>query len=306
MHVELSNIAGNMMEVDEQSKLLFVINPVSGGNEKTLWVNGIHQYFENSPGCFRIFFLTGKNDAKAVTEHISSFQPDKVIAVGGDGTIKLVAEQLIGSNLPLGILPAGSSNGLANDLNLPFAISEALDVVVHGVITKVDLLLLNDKEVSVHLCDIGMNALFIKYYAMNRERGKWGYAKAFFRVFWQRKIIKTEILIEGITILRWVYMVVLANARSYGSGALINPLGDVSDGKFEVVIFKELSVWELLKMLFTHKPFDPEKIEILQTNEVTLTTRKKVHFQIDGECRGKVNTVKAKILPGALNLLLPE
>lgn len=293
------------MENNELSKLLFVINPISGGNKKTLWETGIRQYYHNSQQHIRVINLTGKNDASLVRQHMSIFQPDKVIAVGGDGTIKLLAEQLIGTQIPLGILPAGSANGMANELDLPTTVKEALDVVTHGRVQKIDLIRINDNQISVHLSDIGLNALVIKYYSMNRMRGKWGYFKAIIRVLWQRQLISTEMYINGEKIARKAFMVVLANARSYGTGALINPAGDLTDGKFEVIILKELSIWELLKMLLSHRPFDPEKIEILQTTEVNISIRKKAYFQIDGEYRGKVTSVKAKILPAALGLLLP-
>jgi len=294
------------MENNNQSKLLFVINPVAGGNKKTLWETGIRQYFINTPHHIKIINLNGKNDTSMVRGGISVFQPDKVIAVGGDGTIKLVAEQLAGTFIPLGILPAGSANGMANELGLPSTVNEALDVVMHGVIKRIDLIRINDKEISIHLSDMGLNALVIKYYAMNRARGKWGYAKAIFRVLWQRQLIKTEMFINGEKLFRSAFMIVLANARTYGTGAVINPSGDLSDGKFEVIILKELSLWELLKMLLTHRPFDPQKIEILQTREITISIRKKAYFQIDGEFRGKVTLVRAKILPSALSLLLPS
>jgi diacylglycerol kinase family enzyme len=51
-------------------------------------------------------------------------------------------------------------------------------------------------------------------------------------------------------------MVVLANARKYGTGANINPEGDVSDGYFEVVIVRKLNVIEIMKAILTNKPFE--------------------------------------------------
>jgi diacylglycerol kinase (ATP) len=152
---------------------------------------------------------------------------------------------------------------------------------------------------------MGLNARVVKYYAMGGVRGKWGYARAIARVLWQRQLIKTEILINGQRLLRAAFMVVVANARTYGTGALINPTGNVSDGIFEVVVVKELSVWELLKMIVTHKPFDPRKIEVLKATEVSVNIRKRAYFQVDGEYRGKLTSVHARILPAALNVLLP-
>jgi diacylglycerol kinase (ATP) len=293
------------MDNSDQSKLLFVINPVSGGNKKTSWETGIREYFANGPYHIKIINLNGKNDGSLIRENLASFKPDKIIAVGGDGTIKVVAEQLIDTHIPLGILPAGSANGLANELLIPATVSEALDVVTGGMIKKTDLIRINEKEICIHLSDMGLNAHVIKYYTMNKRRGKWGYAKAIARVLWQRQLIKTEMVINGEKITRAAFMIILANARSYGIGALINPNGDLGDGKFEVVIVKELSVWELLKMLVTHKPFDPRKIEVLQAEQISISIRHRAYFQVDGEYRGKVTAVKARILPGAISLLLP-
>jgi diacylglycerol kinase family enzyme len=295
-----------MQYSQEASKLLFVINPISGGKKKINWENEIREYFANTQYQVEILALLGGIDAFRVYDKIRTWQPDRVIAVGGDGTIKLVAEQLMNSGIPMGILPAGSANGLATELGLPYTAKEALDITVKGRLQQADLIKINDKEICIHLSDMGLNARVVKYYAMGNVRGKWGYAKAIWRVLWQRQLIKTEIEINGQRLHRQAFMVVIANARTYGTGALINPNGDISDGRFEVVILKELAVWELLKMMITHKPFDPKKIEILSTTEVTVLIRKRAYFQVDGEFRGKLTSVHARILPGAITLVLPQ
>ena len=294
------------MELAGKSKLLFVINPVSGGKNKILIENEIRKYFENLPIDILFINLTGKEDDLLIKQNILLFKPDKVIVVGGDGTIKLLAQQLISTQIPLGIIPAGSANGLAIELNLSFSVTGALDIIMHGMIKKIDLILFNNKEISIHISDIGLNAFLIRYYAKNRLRGKWGYAKAMINVLWHRKFLRAEIRVNGETFIRKAYMIVLANARSYGTGVIINPAGEMSDGKFEVVILKKISIWQILKKVFLNSSFDTNEIEVIQTSEVVISTRKKVYFQIDGEYRGKVNSVKAIILPAALNLLLPE
>ncbi len=294
------------MEESNLPKILFVVNPVSGGNNKKVWEDAIHTHFANTPQNYQMITLTGFDDHLLIRNYLDSFKPQKVIAVGGDGTINLIVSQIVGTNIALGILPAGSANGLATELNLPFSIEEAMEVILGNHTKKIDLIQFNNKEHCVHLSDVGLNALVIKDYTLKKMRGKWGYLKSIYHVLQQRKLIKTSIQLNGQTLNRNTYMVVFANARSYGSGALINPLGDLCDGKFEVVVVKELSIWELLKMLLTHAPFDSNKIEIFQTDEVTVTTEKKVFFQIDGEFLGRVNTLHAAIKPAAILVLLPE
>ena len=286
-------------------KLLFVINPVSGGFDKEILKEGIRNYFYHTEYVILLIMLNGKSDVDLLKSHISSFTPDKVIAVGGDGTIKLVAQQLMGTNIALGILPAGSANGLATELGIPLRLNAALDIIISNSIKKIDLVLINEKEISIHLSDLGLNALLLRYYSKGSIRGKWAYARLFIPVLLRRRLFKTTLEYDGIKLNCSVFMIVLANARAYGTGLMINPLGEMGDGKFEVIIIREFSFWELLKMMFTHRPFDPNKTEVIQTSEVTITTRKKVFFQIDGEYLGKVTYVKARILPSAINLICP-
>jgi diacylglycerol kinase (ATP) len=291
--------------MEPSSKLLFVINPISGGYKKIDMQEAIHKYYKNKSHTIQVLELSGRNSGLDVYEKIKNWQPDAVIAVGGDGTIKMLAEQMQGTSIPLGILPAGSSNGLAKELGMPSSLPEALDSIMNGIVKNVDLIQLNGREICVHLSDIGLNALLVKYYAMGGVRGKWGYAKAILRVFLQRQLLSTELYTNGQRLEKKAFMIVVANARTYGTGAVINPQGDLSDGKFEVVVIKELSLWEVLKMLVINKPFDPGKIEILQTTDIRIDIIKRAHFQIDGEYKGKLSSVHAKILPAALRLIFP-
>lgn len=100
-------------------------------------------------------------------------------------------------------------------------------------------------------------------------------------------------------------MVVFANARTYATGAVINPNDNISDGVFEIVIVRKINVFELLRMLLVQKSFKSDNIEIIQTKNVEIIVHKKSFFQVDGEYRGKFNRVIAKIDPAALKILLP-
>src|SRR5687768_5579733 len=101
------------MQKEDQLKILFVINPVSGGKVKTDWEEQIRNYFRESPHNMDFYLLSGKSDEVSVAHHIESVNPQRVVAVGGDGTVKMVAELLKEKNIPLGIIPAGSANGMA-------------------------------------------------------------------------------------------------------------------------------------------------------------------------------------------------
>ena len=286
-------------------KVLFIINPVSGGKEKRDWEEQIRAYFKASPHNMEFFLLTGSNDTASVRLHLERVKPDRVVAVGGDGTVKMVAELVQGQSIPLGIIPAGSANGMARELEIPLDVNDALDVAINGREQPIDLICINDKEICIHLSDIGLNAMLVRYFEKSKKRGMWGYGKTIFKMLWVKQKMHVTIHTDENTYYRQAYMVVVANARKYGTGANINPDGDVSDGYFEIVVVRKLNLIEVFKSLLTEKSFDPNRIEVFKTKTASLSTLKRTYFQVDGEYRGKITQLNAKILPAQLTVMLP-
>ena len=286
-------------------KLLFVINPAAGRNTGTNWEEIIGNYFTGLPHIVYYFTLDSKHGEDELAQHIKSTQPDRVIAVGGDGTVAMVAKLVMRTGIVMGILPAGSANGMARELNIPINPGDALDIILHGNISSCDLIGINDRDICLHLSDIGLNEQLIKYFEETPLRGKIGYARVVLKALSRKQQMQVLIQTEKEEIRESAFMVVLANASKYGTGAIINPEGSISDGFFEVVIVKKLAISVLLKMLFRAQRFNPEKIQCFRARAVTITTAKRVHFQIDGEYKGKVSRVKAKILPRQIRLILP-
>lgn len=282
-------------------KLLFAVNPSSGRKRGVDWDHEIQTYFNASAYEAKQILLEKHVNVKSV---IDSFKPDRVIAVGGDGTVNMLAQIVGGTAMPLGILPAGSANGMAKELDIPNKPAEALDIVVNAVPKPVDVIQINDTDLCLHLSDLGLNARLIKYFDQGEMRGMLGYAKSIIRTIQNSERLGVAIQTRNEEVTRTAVMVALANATKYGTGTILNHQGELDDGLFEVVIVKQLGMRELLKALVRNqKQFHPKRVEVLQARTVTIGTSHKVHFQIDGEYKGKVSSVKAKILPGYLQML---
>ncbi len=284
------------------SKILFIINPVSGKNS-TDWAAVITDYFKSRPNLIKIYELTKACNQETIKEQIKLFRPHQVVAVGGDGTIKLVAECLINTNVRLGIFPAGSANGLAYELNINT--KNALDIIERGFSKKIHLTNING-QICIHLSDIGLNAYAMKRFKNQKVRGMWGYFIASLKVLTQNPKMEISMRIDKKVIKMEAEMIVIANATKYGTGALINPIGRLDDELFEVIAVKKISFQEVFKMVFTHKPYDLNKTEVFQVSSLAMHSRKKVHFQIDGEYLGKIQSLKVELIPNALEVVVPE
>jgi diacylglycerol kinase (ATP) len=291
------------MHTSPHLTLLFIINPAAG-IQRTDWEQTILQYFGNKPYTIIIYHLTDPYSREQVQEQIKKHNPDRVISVGGDGTLKLVTESVLNSELPVGLLPAGSANGMAKELGIPVDAEKALEIITQGNVKKIDLIRIN-KELCIHLSDIGFNAFVVKTFETFNKRGMWSYIKAALRVLFRHRYMEVTIAGEKQTVKRHAAMVVIANATQYGTGAIINPNGKLDDGRFEIIVIKKISFGEIIKMMITHKDFDPRKTELFTTSGVEMSSKHHVHFQVDGEYLGKIYSLKAECLPGALQMIVP-
>jgi diacylglycerol kinase (ATP) len=291
-----------MKPESEVYKFLFIVNPGSGEKDEN-YSEIIEQYFAGKAHVVEIHELPKDCDLESLKKTIMDSGADRVVAVGGDGTLKLVASCLLKGEIPIGIIPAGSANGMAKELEIPAAAQEALDVVVNGKPQKIHVVMIND-ELCIHLSDIGFNAYIVKKFDDLPQRGMMGYAKAAWHALWNHHKMEVELTIGEEVIRSEAAMVVVANATMYGTGVKINPEGRLDDNVFEVIVVKKYSVLEILKIRFTKLPFNPKKIETFSTSELSIKTKHRVHFQVDGEYMGKVTEVNATIIPAAINILV--
>jgi len=285
-------------------KLLFIINPGSGKDNNIDYSAVIKDYFKAKPHTADIFVLPDDYSSDGIKKKIAGSKADRVIAVGGDGTVKLVAENLLGTGIPLGILPAGSANGLARELGIDTDPVKALHIIETGEQKKISLLKIND-ILCIHLSDIGFNAYVVKKFELDKKRGMWTYIKAAWKVLRDYEKMEVNITTDGNEIRRDAVMVVVANATKYGTGIMINPAGDLEDDLFEVIVVRKISLTEIFKMRFTHKRFHPKRTELFQTRSLKIKSRHRVHFQVDGEYLGRIKSLSATLLPGVLQVLTP-
>lgn len=282
-------------------KLLFIINPGSGNKDVDI-KDLITDHFKDKPHEAIMHLLQKKCTINELKVTINDAKADKVIAVGGDGTLKLVAECLLETDTPIGIIPAGSANGMAKELGIPQDYHQALEVCVNGTVKKIHAVKVNG-ELCIHLADIGFNAYLVKKFDRLPNRGMWGYARAAWQALWSHHLMEVELKIGDKILKSAAAMVVIANATMYGTGVKINPDGKLDDDAFEVVLVKRYAIMEILKLKFTDMKLNPENIEAFQATELNIATKHRAHFQVDGEYLGKVKKLNASIVPQAIQVI---
>lgn len=287
-------------------KVLLVVNPIAGVEDKTELIENLREKSKNRGFALEVYKTDGENDRPAIEKLMKKCHPDRVLVAGGDGTINQVADILRGYEVVLGLLPLGSANGLATNLGLDDDLDEAIEVALGKHTTCLDGLLLNG-HLGLHLSDLGLNARLIKNYEKSEVRGKWGYAKEVINTLSEHELFRVRITTDTESYETEATMVIIGNATMYGTGVVVNPRGDMCDGKFEIITATHFALIELAKLLAGSTELDPQVVKISTATRAEIECLdKKVLFQVDGEFLGAVNRVKAQVLPGMLTVAVPS
>ncbi len=284
---------------------ILVVNPVSGALDKSEFIDATIDFARTKDLKLHLYTTSGENDIENLRLLYTHHKPERIIVAGGDGTIKMVTEAMENEDVILGILPAGSANGLAADLNLSSVFEENLEIAFGDHFMDMDIVSINNEK-SIHLSDLGLNAELIKNYENGSIRGKLGYAlQALTTLIDLEESFTATIHTNNQTLVCEARMIVIANSKKYGSGIVINPNGSMNDGKFELIILKNLDLIVLLKIITGNMPIYSEDVEIISTDQATITTSVPVNFQMDGEYYGYKSQLDISILSKKMRVAVP-
>lgn len=281
-----------------------MVNPHAGVQGKEPWLQVIADHFKGRPDSYATLETTGKEDLERIRAAVAAGKPDVLVSVGGDGTLKLVAEAATGTSLLVGMIPAGSANGMAAELGLPTAPAALLQMLTNGKTRPLDAVKVNG-HFSIHLSDIGLNAHMISFFEKGNGRGKWGYARAVVRALRRQRSMKLRLTLDGKEMRRRAAMVIVANGRTYGSGVVLSEESSMEDGRFEVIVLREVTLLKILRCFIRGRMLPGPEVDLLQGKNLEIKTSRKVPFQVDGEFMGPVHHLEAHVLPAAIQMLVP-
>jgi YegS/Rv2252/BmrU family lipid kinase len=220
-------------------------------------------------------------EAIALAQTAINNKAEKIIAVGGDGTINEVATTLIGSNIPLGIIPIGSGNGLARHLNIPLSPSQALQKALQNENSLIDVGFINERPFFC-TAGIGFDAEVAHQFAKQNKRGLINYIKATIITLFRYKPISTNV--EGVN--HQLFSLTIANANQFGNNAFISPLSNIQDGNIEIVKILPLNYWNAMVVgikLFLKKIRNSKNIQVQTITNTIIEYQTGMPMHLDGE-----------------------
>lgn len=291
--------------MDNQKKILFVVNPISGGKKKTAFNKQVLEVLDLKKFNPTFQQTTKPNHAYELGLKAIEEKYDAVVAVGGDGTINELGSALVGSNIPLGIIPEGSGNGLALYLGIPMNETAAIRRLNRFETVTVDCGAVNEKP-FFNIAGLGFDASVSDRFANDSIRGPIGYLRSAINVLSKYKPCKYKLTIDGETYEREAFMISVANSPQYGNNAYIAPNASVNDGILDVCIVHKFPLYILPMMvfhLFNRSADQSDYVEIIRGKQIKIEREVDGPVHVDGEPITLKGDLNIEVRPSALEII---
>ncbi|WKZ73957.1 MAG: diacylglycerol kinase family lipid kinase [Vicingaceae bacterium] len=287
-----------------QKKIRFIVNPCSGTKNKKEIVSFIHKECSQTNFYYEIKFTEYKGHATELAIEAAKNHFYAVVAVGGDGSVNEVAKGLVNSETALGIIPAGSGNGLARHLGISLHYKEAVSFLLHTEVNKIDSAQFNHYFFA-GMAGIGFEALVVWKFATSKKRGLVTYIKMIGQEWFRYKPTKVYVKTENETYSGEVFSLAIANSSQYGNNAIISPLSIINDGLLEVVIIQKIkgySIPGLLLAMLQKKINKQKQVKTIRAKEITIEHQSSI-AHVDGEPIKVNSPIHIRIFPKSLNVI---
>ncbi len=290
-------------------KIFLIGNPIAGGGALKK-IQKAELILKNKGIPFKTFLTQKKGDGELFAKRIKENSKDRIliVAAGGDGTYNEIINGLAHSQIPLAILPMGTTSVLAKELKIPNDMEKAIDLAINGKVERIHLGKIKNKDKQkffILMAGIGFDGLAV--YNVDPQKKKY--------------LRKIAYILSGIKTLlsynpkelriqngnyRKAYTAVVSKASCYGGSFKIAPDTNLLSPFFSVFLSKTKSKMRLTFQILG--VFLGTHIRMKQTdyfNTETLKVTGDAHVQIDGDYFGKT-PVEIKLVKNALSLVFPE
>jgi len=290
-----------------RKKILFIVNPVSGLGKKNVFPALINKHFDTAQFETELAFTQYRNHGAEISKNAAN-QFDAIVAVGGDGSVNEIGGALVGTNTSLGIVPAGSGNGLARHLRIPLRHETALKRIAHFDIKKMDTGKVNDST-FLGTCGFGFDAHIAKKFDEFHHRGFSAYGKLVLKEFRTYLPLHFKIHFSALEISGYFLMCGVANSRQFGNGFVISPKSATDDGTMELVMLEKPGIAQfpvILARFFNGTIDRSKKFSFRPFREqltITVDSPVPIPFHLDGEPSLGGPIFVVTLSPDSLNVL---
>ncbi len=245
---------------------------------------------------------------RAVEEHV-----DLVVCAGGDGTVRIVADGLARSGIPMGIVPAGTGNLLARNLSLPLEQAAAVEVAFGGHTRTIDLIALevDDREVEhfAVMAGVGVDAVIMDETDedLKAKIGSIAYFVATPKALGRLPIRMTVQLDRRRPVRRRAMACIIGNVADIGGGLVLIPGAEPDDGRLDLFIASPHKFWHWVKLVLrivSRRAKKDDQVDQRSGTRVRIRLRGTENYQLDGDVMGECSALTARVVEAALTVVV--
>jgi len=292
-----------------RKRLSIIVNPVAGRGRVWHRLRSILDawpYPDWEPG---VHVTGAPGDAGRFAAGLMRDPPERVAVCGGDGTLNELASAVPEPACPIALIPAGTANVLAHELNIPLDAERAVAAAVGGTVQGVDLGRIEGRRQRCFLlmAGAGLDA-FIVSRTSSRLKGNIGMASYYLSAIhslltYSFPEFEVETEREGFR----ASSCIIANAHSYGGGLVLTPDADIRDGLFDVLVIQgkpKILYLRVLVRALMRRPRAYPWARVVRAGKVSLAGPAAVPLQADGESAGGL-PVEITLVPRSFPLVVP-
>lgn len=292
--------------ISEINKVFFIVNKYSGTGFSPLLEETVRGACRDRDTVCELRYTEGRGHATSLATQAMVDGFDKIVAVGGDGTVNEVAKALVDSTAAMGIIPKGSGNGLARHLGIPVRFDQALSCLFTNKTVAIDTFRINGK-LSLNVSGIGFDGHIAELFGTVKQRGFQGYTRLVMNEYGPFGEFNADIRAADDTFNKTAFVIAIANSSQYGNNAKIAPGASVCDQLLDISILRKFPAYRLdfIYSLFAGTIDRSAYCETLQIRNATISVPQPLPYHVDGEFAGTADHFEIDLAPASLNMLAP-
>jgi diacylglycerol kinase (ATP) len=251
----------------------------------------------------------------AITDHVVSAGVDRVITAGGDGTVRIVADRLAETGIPMAVVPLGTGNLLARNLDIPLSEAAAVEVAFGDHTRDIDLIKVTvDGAPGEHFAVIGglgVDAMIMDETSPELKDviGAGAYFIAAAKAMGRTPINMRITLDDHRPRRRNAMICAIGNVGTLAGNLTLIPNARPDDGRLDVYVASphRLTHWlRVVLRLITLRPRADDRVDQWQAAQVEVRLDHPDPYQLDGDVIGDCRSLRAEVSPGALTICVPS